>query len=194
MHFFNLCPENALFGFSNAAREQPLRGPGRSWHRGEPGAAQCLIFDTMVRLDLKSTEMTERRLVAAELAKFFGALSNPLRVQIIEELGDRELTVNELQTALGVPHALVSQHLGVLRANRVVAERRQGKHVFYHLKHPELALIVRSFLKFVSPDTVESERFLDAIQLASDKWIKAGKPDPLPVVLPKASRKKGKSS
>ena len=73
--------------------------------------------------------MTEGRLAATELARLFGILSNPLRVQIIEELSDRELTVNDLQTSLGVPHASVSQHLGVLRVNRVVIERRQGRHL-----------------------------------------------------------------
>ncbi len=114
--------------------------------------------------------MSERRLVAAELAKFFGALSNPLRVQIVEELRDRELTVNELQAALEVPHALVSQHLGVLRANRMVIERRQGKHVYYHLRYSELAGIIKHCLKFVSPDTGESEKILDAIKQASNLW------------------------
>ncbi len=114
--------------------------------------------------------MTERRLVATELAKFFGALSNPLRVQIVEELRDRELTVNELQAALGVPHALVSQHLGVLRANRMVIERRQGKHVHYHLRHSQLAGIIKQCLTFVSPDKVESARMLDAIELAANLW------------------------
>lgn len=114
--------------------------------------------------------MAERRLVAAELAKFFGALSNPLRVQIIEELRDRELTVNELQAALGVPHALVSQHLGVLRASRLVIERREGKHVHYHLRHAKLADIVKQCLVFVSPDKDESKKILDAIAQASNLW------------------------
>lgn len=118
--------------------------------------------------------MVERRLVANELAKFFGALSNPLRVQIVEELRDRELTVNELQVALRVPHALVSQHLGVLRANRMVIERRQGKHVYYHLRHSELANIIKQCLTFVSPDRGESDRMLDAIQLASNLWSESG--------------------
>jgi len=139
--------------------------------------------------------MNERRLVAAELAKLFGALSNPLRVQIIEELGDRELTVNELQSALAVPHALVSQHLGVLRANRLVIERRQGKHVYYHLRQSELALVVRQCLTFVSPDKLESERILDAINYAATKWSTSTKKPAKPIGLPKTTgRRKGTSA
>lgn len=134
--------------------------------------------------------MTERKLVAAELAKFFGALSNPLRVQIIEELGERELTVNDLQAALGVSHALVSQHLGVLRSNRLVVERRQGKHVHYQLRIPELAGIVRQCLIFVSPDQQESERILDAIQHAADLWLGAAqKSDPIELQKPNRRQK-----
>jgi DNA-binding transcriptional ArsR family regulator len=137
--------------------------------------------------------MSERRLVAAELAKLFGALSNPLRVQIIEELGDRELTVNELQGALAVPHALVSQHLGVLRANRLVIERRQGKHVYYHLRQPDLASIIRQCLMFISPDKIESERILDAIDSATNKWSNpASEPKTMPV--PKSARRRKGSS
>lgn len=135
--------------------------------------------------------MNQRRLVAAELAKFFGALSNPLRVQIIEELGDQELTVNELQNALAVPHALVSQHLGVLRANKLVVERRQGKNVFYHLRQAELANVIRQCLIFVSPDKLESERILDAIHYVSNKW---SEPTAKPLQIAKAPRRQKGSS
>jgi DNA-binding transcriptional ArsR family regulator len=111
-----------------------------------------------------------KRLAAIELAKFFGVLAHPLRVQIVEELRDRELTVNDLQAALGVAHASVSQHLAILRSSRVVIERRQGRHVHYQLRTPELALVVRQCLAFVSPDTLESERILSALQSAKDIW------------------------
>lgn len=116
-----------------------------------------------------------RRVVSEELAKFFGVLAHPLRVQIVEELGDRELTVNELQLALGVAHASVSQHLGILRNNRVVIERRQGRHVYYHLRQPELAKRVTECLSFISPDKVESEKILSAIESARSSWETAKK-------------------
>lgn len=111
-----------------------------------------------------------RRIVSEELAKFFGVLAHPLRIQIVEELSDRELTVNDLQAALGVPHASVSQHLGILRNNRVVVERRQGRHVYYHLRLPYLAELVSESLLFIAPDTTASEEFLSAIESARTQW------------------------
>lgn len=111
-----------------------------------------------------------RRLVAIELAKLFGVLAHPLRVEIVEELRDRELTVNELQKELKVAHASVSQHLAILRSNRVVIERREGRHVYYHLRNPEMAQAVARFLSFVSPDTSESDRIISAIKSAKTQW------------------------
>lgn len=111
-----------------------------------------------------------RRLAAIELAKLFGVLAHPLRVQIVEELQERELTVNELQASLNVAHASVSQHLAILRSNKVVIERREGRHVYYHLRNPELAKSVAQFLSFVSPDTSESERIISAIESAKTFW------------------------
>ncbi len=110
------------------------------------------------------------RLAAIELAKLFGVLAHPLRVQVVEELRDRELTVNDLQASLGVAHASVSQHLAILRSNRVVIERREGRHVYYHLRNPELAKVVAQFLSFALPDTTESQRIISAIESAKGLW------------------------
>ncbi len=111
-----------------------------------------------------------RRMVAVELAKLFGVLAHPLRVEIVEQLRDREMMVNELQQELNVPHASVSQHLAILRSNRVVIERREGRFVYYHLRNPELATAVAQFLAFVSPDLSESESILSAIESAKCQW------------------------
>jgi len=112
----------------------------------------------------------QRRLIATELAKLFGVLAHPLRVQIVEELRDRELTVHDLQVALEVPHASVSQHLGILRSNRVVIERRQGRNVYYHLRDAALASLVIQFIQFLSPDSAESERMVSAIESVKTLW------------------------
>jgi ArsR family transcriptional regulator len=114
--------------------------------------------------------MKQRRMAAEELAKFFAVLAHPLRVLIVEELNDKERTVNELHTTLNVPHASVSQHLAILRNNRVVIERKQGRHVYYHLRQPELCKLVIECFMFISPDPLESEKLLSAIESARHSW------------------------
>lgn len=114
----------------------------------------------------------DRNVVSEELSRFFGVLAHPLRVLIIEELRNGERTVTDLKDALMVPQATVSQHLGILRANRVVLERRDGRHVYYHLRHQELADLVVQCIFFVSPDEKESRSLLSAINSTRSSWTK----------------------
>ncbi|MDP3997376.1 MAG: metalloregulator ArsR/SmtB family transcription factor [Candidatus Andersenbacteria bacterium] len=64
----------------------------------------------------------------AELLK---ALANPRRLEIVNMLREREMSVGDMQLMLHLPQANLSQHLEVLRAASVVAARREGKQVFY---------------------------------------------------------------
>ena len=67
-------------------------------------------------------------------ASFFKALAHPLRIRILEELMLGERSVQELQAALGLEQPVVSQQLGVLRANNVVIGRKTGVNVRYSLR------------------------------------------------------------
>lgn len=114
--------------------------------------------------------MPTRTIAARELAKFFGLFSHPDRVRIVEELRDRERDVNALQEALGVSHSRTSQNLAILRTNRVVAERRDGRHVFYRLTHPEVADWVLGGLRFVEADLADVVQRRLAIEAARQVW------------------------
>ena len=114
--------------------------------------------------------MPYRSVVSTELAKLFSVLSNPNRVRIIEELSQGELSVNDLQGLLGITHASVSQQLAVLRTNRIVVERREGRNVFYHLKNPELATWVLAGIRFISPDHKEAQNMMSAFEKARRTW------------------------
>ncbi len=97
--------------------------------------------------------MPQRRLVAGELARFLGVLAHPNRIHIVEELRGGERDVNALQEALGISHSGVSQHLSLLRAHRLVAERRVGRRVFYRLLQPVLAAWLTTGLNFIEPES-----------------------------------------
>jgi DNA-binding transcriptional ArsR family regulator len=63
---------------------------------------------------------------------------------IIEMLDfGRRLNVTELFEALGMEQAVMSHHLALLRDRNVLRQEREGKHVFYSLRHPRLVEIVR---------------------------------------------------
>ena len=67
-------------------------------------------------------------------AAFFKALAHPMRIRILEELVRGERSVQEIQAALGLDQPVVSQQLGVLRANNVVVGRKAGVSVRYTLR------------------------------------------------------------
>ena len=77
---------------------------------------------------------------ASELLR---ALANPHRVAIVMELAEGQRCVHELVDALGVPQPLISQHLRVLRSERLVTGRRRGREVAYELIDSHVAHIVR---------------------------------------------------
>ena len=114
--------------------------------------------------------MPERILVTRELASLLGVLAHPHRIRIIEELRERELDVNSLQAILGISHSGVSQHLSLLRAHRIVGERREGRHVYYRLRQPELAFWLTDALRFLEPDAEESTRFRSAVERVRSIW------------------------
>lgn len=67
--------------------------------------------------------------------KLLKAMAHPKRLEIINLLGVKELTVGEIQVMLGMAQANLSQHLQALRTAKIVATRKEGKKVFYHLTH-----------------------------------------------------------
>lgn len=114
--------------------------------------------------------MPTRTIAARELAKFLGVFSHPDRIRIVEELREGERDVNALQETLGVSHSRTSQNLAILRANRVVVERRDGRHVFYRLAHPEVADWVLGGLRFVEADLADVVQRRLAIEAARQVW------------------------
>ncbi len=72
--------------------------------------------------------MPSRIRVAREFADIFKLMSHPDRIRLVEELRSGESDVNTLAELLGLPAPRVSQHLSLLRAHRLVAEHRGGRH------------------------------------------------------------------
>jgi DNA-binding transcriptional ArsR family regulator len=65
-------------------------------------------------------------------------LAHPVRLMIIHLLGDGELSVQELEKAIGVSQSSVSQHLSLLKDKEILESRRAAQQVFYRLRNPRL--------------------------------------------------------
>ena len=78
------------------------------------------------------------------------AFAHPARLQILDELGQGELSVSLLQQTLGLSKTNLCQHMAVLKAAGVLTTRRRGKQVYCSLAMPEIkqaCLLIRRVLQ-----------------------------------------------
>ena len=71
-------------------------------------------------------------------ADFCKVLSHPTRLQIIDILHDREMTVNGLAAQLQVAVGNLSQHLNLMKQRKVLESRKEGNSVIYRLANPKM--------------------------------------------------------
>ena len=71
----------------------------------------------------------------ANICKVF---TNPIRIMIMDELQNGERTVTEMEQAIGVRQANLSQHLAVLRDKGIVATERRGHNVYYRISNAKI--------------------------------------------------------
>jgi ArsR family transcriptional regulator, zinc-responsive transcriptional repressor len=97
-------------------------------------------------LNVSSVQTVERRRLdqASDLLK---TLAAPVRLALLVRLAEGHRCVHELVDELGVSQPLVSQHLRVLRAARLVEAERRGREVVYRLVDTHVADIVEAAIR-----------------------------------------------
>ena len=103
-----------------------------------------------------------------------GALAHPHRLRIVMELREHELDVNSIQQVLAISHSAVSQNLAILRAHRLVHERRDGRRVIYSLTNPALAAWLLQGLAYLEGGISHTEQVRDAVESVNKLWRDAG--------------------
>ena len=91
---------------------------------------------------MEAIEMREMVAAAEEAAGVLRALSNPSRLMILCYLATGERTVGEIETALGLGQAYVSQQLARLRDEGLVAATRDGRMMRYRLSDDRVAPVI----------------------------------------------------
>lgn len=100
---------------------------------GLPGAPQVPMAQTRTR---KKTPIDFR--IYERQAQICKAFANPVRLVILDLVSKGEAKSADLQEALGITKANLSQHLTVLRTAGIIVMRREGKQVFCSLAMPEV--------------------------------------------------------
>ncbi len=85
-------------------------------------------------------DLQERELYI--LTEFFKLLGNPTRIHILFLLMERDACVSDLADRLGLTHSAVSHQLSLLKANKLVQRRRDGKMIFYTLVDDHVRMVI----------------------------------------------------
>jgi DNA-binding transcriptional ArsR family regulator len=90
-------------------------------------------------------ELKKMQSSADDACKLMKVLSNRDRMMLLCEIGQAEKCVGELEAALDLHQPTLSQQLTVLRKERLVKTRREGKQIYYSLSS-QIAISVMGLL------------------------------------------------
>lgn len=87
-----------------------------------------------------SEELQENNLYI--LTEFFKVLGNPTRIRILLLLMEHDACVSELADKLGYTQSAVSHQLSLLKSNKLIKQRRDGKMMFYTLVDEHVKMVI----------------------------------------------------
>ena len=96
------------------------------------------------------------------IAERFRALSEPMRLKILERLFRSPASVGEILASVGGTQANVSKHLALLHAGGLVERRRQGLKTVYSIADPTLERICAIVCDAVTRDARDEARAVAA--------------------------------
>src|SRR5687767_2989049 len=92
-----------------------------------------------------------------ELAEMLHIMGDAHRLAILLACLDEEQSVGALATQIGATQSLVSHHLRLLRAARLVRGRRQGKQVFYSAADAHVRSVLADLIAHVAEPKHEDD-------------------------------------
>lgn len=80
--------------------------------------------------------------VAADLADLFKVFGDSTRVKILSFLYKKEICVQDLADELSMTQSAVSHQLKILKLNKLIKNRRDGKQIYYSLADDHVSTII----------------------------------------------------
>jgi DNA-binding transcriptional ArsR family regulator len=93
----------------------------------------------------------------AELADMFRLLGDTTRLRIVLACLDDPISVGDIAGQLELSPSLVSHHLRLLRAARVVKADRQGKQVFYAAADRHVSGVLADMLEHIAEPHTDTD-------------------------------------
>lgn len=96
-------------------------------------------------------EQKKMRDAARTAAGVLRVLANDDRLLLLCYLSQGEASVGQMESALGIGQPTLSQQLGVIRRQQLVATRREGKHIFYRIDDPNVLILLNTLYQLYCP-------------------------------------------
>ena len=103
--------------------------------------------------------MNELYKIHAEMCKVF---SNSIRLEILNLLRDKQLSVTELIEKTKLSQVNISQHLSIMKSKGIVISDRKGKNIYYKLTTPK---IIKAFdiIRDVLAERLKKNKFIQEL-------------------------------
>lgn len=88
--------------------------------------------------------MSELHDMASHACELLKAMANEWRLMILCHLAEGEKSVSELQGLLGLSQSALSQHLAILRREKIVRSRKHAQSVNYSLSGDEATKVMET--------------------------------------------------
>lgn len=92
-------------------------------------------------------DLQKMRSQAEEATSLMQACAHPSRLMLLCQLIQEELNVGELEERVGLHQPSLSQHLGVLRRQGLIAGRRSGQQIYYRVTDPQAVEMIESLYR-----------------------------------------------
>lgn len=90
--------------------------------------------------------------IVDNLAELFKVFGDATRLRILFTLSDGEKCVCDIAAGLNMTQSAVSHQLKILKQNKLIKNRREGKSIFYSLADDHVRTIVAQGLEHVEED------------------------------------------
>ncbi len=105
----------------------------------------CIHCDTVKAVQEHMPEAEELK----ELADFFKVFGDSTRIKILYVLFQSEMCVCDLAQTLDMTQSAISHQLRILKQMKLVANRREGKTVFYSLADGHIKTIMNQGMEHI---------------------------------------------
>lgn len=99
------------------------------------------------------SDLTDDQLT--ELGEMFRMLGDPTRLGIVLACMNEPVSVGHMAARLDASQSLISHHLRLLRATRLVRGTRQGRSVLYQVSDDHVRTMLHNMVEHIHEDTGE---------------------------------------